>query len=238
VDPFLQLATTWRQGFAGKLLAEQLRRWGEGEQALRRFGGQPELLFAFLRTEPSAERDAVFCALLRLAKGEQLAGLVVLEALLPGLKASLARTFVAAGESDELLALMLANAWAQIVGYPVERRPSRVAANLLLDIRKQTLRQLPRHRHQPTRARARARARREQTDGGERSRAAIAARGRCRRPERGGGGSDLAHPRRRRAAAPARREAGRRLHHPLPAAGARGTALAAVSRQACKEAWP
>jgi hypothetical protein len=149
VDPVLQLATTWRQGYAGKQLAEQLRRWGEREPALRRFDGEPGRLFAFLRTEPSAERDAVFCALLRLAKHQQLAGLVVLEALLPGLKASLGRTFVAAGESDELLALMLANAWAQIVGYPVERRPARVAANLLLDIRKQTVRQLPRHRHNP-----------------------------------------------------------------------------------------
>jgi hypothetical protein len=150
VDPILQLATTWRRGYAGTRLGEQLRAWGEREPVLRRFGGEPERLFAFLRTEPSADRDEVFCALLRLAKSEQLAGLVVLEALLPGLKASLGRTLIAAGESDELLALMLANAWKLIVGYPVERRPSRVAANLLLDIRKHTLRQLPRHRHSGT----------------------------------------------------------------------------------------
>lgn len=149
MDPILQLATTWRRGYAGKRLAEELRRWGEPEPVLRRFGGEPERLFAFLRTEPSAERDAVFCALLRLAKHEQLAGLVVLEALLPGLKASLGRTLVASGERDELLALMLASAWKLIVAYPVERRPARVAANLLLDIRKQTLRQLPRHRRNP-----------------------------------------------------------------------------------------
>jgi hypothetical protein len=150
VDPILQLATTWRRGFAGTQLADELRTWGEQEEpVLRRFGGVPERLFAFLRGEPSAERDAVFCGLLRLAKHEQLAGLVVLEALLPGLKASLGRTLVAAGERDELLALMLASAWKLIVGYPVERRPSRVAANLLLDIRKQTLRQLPRHRRNP-----------------------------------------------------------------------------------------
>jgi DNA-directed RNA polymerase specialized sigma24 family protein len=147
VDPILQLATTWRRGFAGARLASELRRWGAREPLLRRFGGEPERLFAFLRSEPSADRDALFCALLRLAKREQLAGLVVLEALLPGLKASLGRTLIAAGESDELLALTLANAWKLIVDYPVERRPARVAANLLLDIRKQTLRQLPRHRH-------------------------------------------------------------------------------------------
>src|SRR5205807_606070 len=134
--------TTWRQGYAGKRLAAELRAWGKGEPSLRRFGGDPERLFAFLRSEPSAERDEVFCGLLRLAKREQLAGLVVLEALIPGLKASLGRTLVAAGERDELLGLLLASAWKLIVSYPVERRPSRVAANLLLDIRKQTLRQL------------------------------------------------------------------------------------------------
>jgi DNA-directed RNA polymerase specialized sigma24 family protein len=149
VDPILQLASSWRRGYAAKQLAEALRHWGEREPSLRRFGGEPERLFAFLRSEPSAERDAVFCALLRLAKCEQLAGLVLLEALLPGLKGSLGRTLIAAGEGDELLALMLANAWKLIVGYPVERRPSRVAANLLLDIRKQTLRQLPRQRRNP-----------------------------------------------------------------------------------------
>lgn len=147
MDPILHLATSWRRGLTGRRLAGQLRAWGECEPALRRFAGDADRLFAFLRTEPSAERDEVFCALLRRAKSDQLAGLVVLEALLPGLKASLGRTLVAAGEGDELLALLLANAWRQIVCYPVERRPHRVAANLLLDIRKHTLRQLPRHRH-------------------------------------------------------------------------------------------
>jgi hypothetical protein len=163
VDPIVQLATTWRRGLAGKRLAERLRIWGETEPALRRFGADPSRLFAFLRTEASAERDLVFCALLRCAKSDQLAGLVVLEALLPGFKASLGRTLIAAGEGDELLALMLANAWQQIVGYPVERRPSRVAANLLLDIRKRTLQQLPRHcrdRTQPLAGREASMARR------------------------------------------------------------------------------
>ncbi|MBA3841930.1 MAG: hypothetical protein H0X39_04815 [Actinobacteria bacterium] len=146
MDPIVQLAKTWRQGYAAGQLTEALRCWGTSEPVLRRFGGDPNRVFRFLRTEPSPERDQVFCALLRCAKHDQLAGLVVLEALLPGLKASLGRTLVAAGENDELLSLMLANAWQQITCYPVERRPQRVAANLLLDIRKQTLKQLTKHR--------------------------------------------------------------------------------------------
>jgi DNA-directed RNA polymerase specialized sigma24 family protein len=158
VDPIVQLAKTWRQGYAGRQLTEALHSWAAGEPVLRRFCGDPNRVFRFLRTEPSPERDQVFCALLRCAKHDQLAGLVVLEALLPGLKASLGRTLVAAGENDELLSLMLANAWQQITGYPVERRPQRVAANLLLDIRKQTLRELG---HQRRFARERPVTRRE-----------------------------------------------------------------------------
>lgn len=142
MDPILQLARTWRQGFAGERLAAQLRSWRENEPALRRFADDPARLFAFLRTEPSAERDRVFCALLRQAREDEHAGLVLLEALLPGLKALLGRILVDARESDELLALLLKSAWEQIATYPLERRPHRVAANLLLDIRKQTLREL------------------------------------------------------------------------------------------------
>ena len=142
MDPIVQLARTWRQGFAGQQLAQRLRCWSEGDQVLARFEGSPELLFRFLRKPPSAERDGVFCALLRQAKRDQLAGLVVLEALLPGLKALYGCILVDASENDELLALLLKNAWEQIVAYPVERRPGRVAANLLLDIRKATLKEL------------------------------------------------------------------------------------------------
>lgn len=147
MDPIVQLTKSWRQGFAGQRLAKQLRCWAECEPTLLRFAGDPARLFAFLRTPPSAERDRVFCALLRQAQRDELAGLVLVEALLPGLKTHLGRILVDAGESDELLALLLKNTWEQIASYPLERRPSRVAANLLLDIRKQTLRELGQQRH-------------------------------------------------------------------------------------------
>ena len=142
MDPIVQLAKTWRQGSAGARLNARLRAWSVDEPSLVRFGGSAERLFRFLRSEPSAERDRVFCALLRQAREDEHAGLVLLEALLPGLKALLGRILVDARESDELLAVLLKSAWEQIATYPLERRPQRVAANLLLDIRKQTLREL------------------------------------------------------------------------------------------------
>ena len=141
MDPIVQL-TQWRHGLAGRRLAERLSCWGESEPALARFAGSPEQLLRFLRTPPTPERDAVLCALLRQAKHDRLAGLIVLEALLPGLKALAGSILFEARESEELLALLLESAWERIVRYPVARRPGRVAANLLLDIRKQTLKRL------------------------------------------------------------------------------------------------
>lgn len=146
MDPIVQLGSTWRQGAAGSRLNRRLRAWSADEPSLVRFAGSAERLFWFLRTEPSAERDRVFCALLRQARRDELAGLVLLEALLPGLKALLGQIIVDARESEEQLAVVLSCAWEQIVSYPLERRPSRVAANLLLDIRKQALRKLVQHR--------------------------------------------------------------------------------------------
>jgi len=39
VDPIVQLAKTWRQGYAGRQLTNALRSWGTSEPVLRRFGG-------------------------------------------------------------------------------------------------------------------------------------------------------------------------------------------------------
>jgi DNA-directed RNA polymerase specialized sigma24 family protein len=148
VDPIVQLEG-WRQGLAGRRLAARLHAWAEREPALHRFGGEPEALFRFLRTPPTAERDQVFCALLEQAKEDELAGLVVLEALVPGLKALARRLLVEPGQRDEVWAVILACCWERIRRYPIERRPSRVAANLLLDTRHASLRALGRRPDEP-----------------------------------------------------------------------------------------
>lgn len=149
MDPIVQLAEGWRQGLAGRRLAEKLRAWARTEPALRPVGGEPEALFRFLRRPPSAERDQVFCALLRHAKEDELAGLVVLEALIPGLKALARRLLIEPGQRDEVWAVILACCWERIRRYPIERRPSRVAANLLLDTRHAALRALGRRPDEP-----------------------------------------------------------------------------------------
>ncbi len=87
---------------------------------------------------PSAEIDdeavdVAMIALLRAAKTDQLAARTVLQRILPGLAAIARRKGYNVMHQAELLDDLVANAWTVILRYPVERRPARVIANLLLD---------------------------------------------------------------------------------------------------------
>lgn len=145
IDPVDQLDREWQQLCSGRLRLK-LRQWAEHEPALAPFV-EPATLIRFLRHPgPWAARDALLRALLFRARVEPLAGRVVLEALLPGLKRLAERVILDARDRDELWSLLLAYAWEQIRSYPLERRPSRIAANLLLDTRRKTLDEFLRER--------------------------------------------------------------------------------------------
>ena len=127
-------------------LARRLLAWGRTEPALARFRS-PEELVRFLRQpECWAAKDAALGALLARAREEPLAGRVVLEAILPGLKRTAERVILDARDRKELWQLLLACAWEQIRTYPLERRPARIAANLLLDARRRALDEFARER--------------------------------------------------------------------------------------------
>ena len=120
-------------------VSRRLPEWGAREPALARFRSPDELIRFLLRPGPWAARDAVLAALLAQARVEPLAARVVLAALLPGLKRIAEEVILDARDRDELWQLLLACAWERIRGYPLERRPSRIAANLLLDARRRAL---------------------------------------------------------------------------------------------------
>lgn len=145
IDPVDQLDREWRH-LSGGRLRSKLSEWAEHEPALAPFV-EPATLIRFLRRPgPWAARDALLRALLFRARVDPLAGRVVLEALLPGLKRLAERVILDARDRDELWSLLLACAWEQIRTYPLERRPSRIAANLLLDTRRKTLDEFLRER--------------------------------------------------------------------------------------------
>jgi hypothetical protein len=145
-DLIERLEAEWPLLAAGPL-QQRLRLWAEQEPALTGFATPKQLLrqLRSLRGRPRAE-DAILAALVRQAQADPLAARVVLQALLPGLKALAGRLLLDAGERDELWSALLAHCWERIRSYPLERRPTRVAANVLLDTLKRTSRELTHRR--------------------------------------------------------------------------------------------
>lgn len=139
--PLVALEREWKSLVQGRL-ADELRRWRLREPALSRFES-PQRVLAFLWDwkASASEKDCVLLALLRLARTEELAGRVVLQAMMPALKA-LARGFLKrhpdsetepALEREELWQVLFTAMLQQIKTYPLTARPRKVAANLRWD---------------------------------------------------------------------------------------------------------
>ncbi len=83
-----------------------------------------------------ADSDASLHALLtEVSKGDQLAGRVVLQSMV-GRLVRMAHRDVRAGVDDYVAAM-----WCEIIKYPLERRPVKIASNLALDTLKAVLRE-------------------------------------------------------------------------------------------------
>jgi DNA-directed RNA polymerase specialized sigma24 family protein len=140
--PLVALQREWEVLARGRLRLE-LRAWAAHEAALVRFES-PDRLIGFLwdRRVPPVEKDAVLLALLRIARREELASRAVLQAMLPGLKA-LARPWLKRDsegrepplDREELWQVLFVEMLGRIKTYPLERRPRKVAANLILDVK-------------------------------------------------------------------------------------------------------
>jgi DNA-directed RNA polymerase specialized sigma24 family protein len=138
-EPISSLDQDWHRLLRGPL-PSRLRVWAEDEPALAPFAGEPVRLIAFLRgSAPAVAKDELLVALVRIAAAEPLAARVVLEALMPGIARLAERIIFDARDRDDLWALLLGHAWELIRRYPLARRPRRIAANLLLEIRRSAL---------------------------------------------------------------------------------------------------
>ena len=143
--PLDRLDREW-QALASGALPARLRTWALEEPVLAAFAS-PSALIRFLHTGSAGpEKDAVLRALLARSRVDPLAARVVLQALRPGLKGLAKRIFLDADDVEQLWQLLLASVWEQIRTYPLERRPRRIAANLLLDSMRATLNELARER--------------------------------------------------------------------------------------------
>jgi hypothetical protein len=133
----------WRP-LAGRLdRAGALARWAAAEPALARVATVAELRGVVQQGRDPAGADALLGALVRVAAAdggdEQDALLVVLHLLVPGARRLAARL---ADLSPDIDALVVGELAAQVRGFPWRRRRRGYAASLLLDARKQLLRDL------------------------------------------------------------------------------------------------
>ena len=140
-----QLDAEWQRLACGPRARRALMRWAVAHSELAGIGNFDELLAR--RRDPDAATE-LLAALAALAPGDPLAVRVLLQALVPGL----IRLSCTVGFDDpDALDNMVTLAWERIATYPTTRH-GRVAANVLLDVRKRyrQLRELdhPRRRHQ------------------------------------------------------------------------------------------
>jgi hypothetical protein len=97
----------------------------------------------FVRAAAPADADRVLLALVRRAvAADALAARVLLQLLVPGMRA-LARRWWALGDADERAAAAVTAVYHRIRRYPIDRRPGRVAANILLDAAHELRRAVP-----------------------------------------------------------------------------------------------
>jgi hypothetical protein len=133
---FQQLCDEWTRLCALSSTEHNLRRWARTEPVIDGAAGLGDLLDR-IDAGDDAQADHLLLALVRLAQGgQQLAGRVVLQAMLPKL-ARMTRTLRPSSNDDRWLEdrrhIAVATFWEVIYVYPTARRESRVAANLALD---------------------------------------------------------------------------------------------------------
>jgi hypothetical protein len=107
------------------------------DPTLSGFGDLGEVVARLHRRGRPEEADRILLALLRRAPEDPLAARTVLQAMMPGLK-SLMSAYRLTGDSEEVATAVVEAAYERIRHYPCDRRPARVAANLIWDTR-QTL---------------------------------------------------------------------------------------------------
>ena len=123
-----------------------LTRSHEATAAVERWRAHPDLvaddldhLVARVWAASKPDADRVHAALAALASADTTAARVLLQMLRPGLR-SLGRRLAFGGSFDDVDHDVIALAWEQIRTYPIDRRPSAIAANILLDVRKRYVR--------------------------------------------------------------------------------------------------
>jgi DNA-directed RNA polymerase specialized sigma24 family protein len=128
-----QLDDEWMALSQSRTARRALMAWA-ADPALEGFPDLDAMVGMIQRRGRPADSDRILLALLRRARSDNLAARTVLEALMPGLKALMA-TYQLSGTPEDVATAVIEAAFERIRRYPCDRRPARVAANLLNDTR-------------------------------------------------------------------------------------------------------
>jgi DNA-directed RNA polymerase specialized sigma24 family protein len=131
---FDHLDREWQHLTASRQGRDALTRWEPTHPVLEGHHSLDNLVRVVNDRARTAVADTILVALARLAPTDTIAARTVLEAVMPGLK-RLCKTRQGLAEPEEVTAQIIALAWEQIRTYPIQRRPRRIAANILRDTR-------------------------------------------------------------------------------------------------------
>lgn len=137
------LEDEWEELVRSSRLADALRAWAADDPALH-FDSPAALVETAENRHRPGDADVVLAALARRAGTDDLAARFLLQLVLPGCKRML--RLYGRHDPEEWAALVVSTMWDCIRHYPIDRRPERVAANLLLDARQRVIRAVRRHR--------------------------------------------------------------------------------------------
>lgn len=128
-----QLVDDWAALAAKPRLVRQVNDWGLPGSPVHHLDDVLERA-GFGREATCSEGDHYLAALVRRAQHDELAGRIVLQRILPPLIAIAARRGrIVQGGFTEAFTLTIAQAWILIRTYPIDRRPAKIASNLVRD---------------------------------------------------------------------------------------------------------
>lgn len=129
---FDQLDRDWEIVSASRSASRRLTSWGD--EALASFSDPGRLVEVVQGSRDPIESDRLLAALASRCRTDDLAARTLLQCLLPGAR-SIARSYQQLGSRDEVASMVVSVLTEKIRSYPFERRPERIAANLLNDTR-------------------------------------------------------------------------------------------------------
>jgi hypothetical protein len=143
---FSDLDVEWSDLARAPQATATVRRWANDDLALRDFDSLYGVVFHAQSCGDPLVSDSILACLARRAPNDDLAARALLQAVLYGLIRIAVDFRTATFSEEEIASVVVTAGYQRIRTYPIERRPGRIAANVLLDTRQTVSRSLCKRR--------------------------------------------------------------------------------------------